>query len=312
MGLGIDAIEAILKEHTYQPIDGDVLLIGRQTIYFTPLNMLELMKAHNISSCLEMDQIELDTNTLNRREGYPVNLIKDFSFFKMLGVKSIKALDHSAYEGAEIIHDLSKPLPKSLHGISDFLIDGSTLDNTFNPMLTLKNMNELVRPGGRILLTGNVYSNDYECYNMMPPLWYQDYFTMNGFVDCKVYILMFMPDEVSNTFTLDLNILYNSTADIYVGNFKSPYIMCTMILAEKGANSTSDVFPIQQHYRPEAQWKIYKNNLDVIMNNPRPHVSRSRSPISFMDIKRGHLFMNQTFEAVDPTTEASRAKLISS
>ena len=309
MGLGIDAIEAVLKEHTFQPVNGDVLLIGRQTIYFSPLQILELMKNFGISSCLEIDQIELDKNTLNRREGYAADLISDFSFFNMLGARSVKALDHSPYEGAEIIHDLSQVLPTYLYGTADFIVDGSTLDNTFNPVLTLQNLVNLLRPGGRILL-GNVYSNDYEPYNMLPPLWYQDYFTMNGFVDCKVYIIMTMPGEVTNNFCMNLDTLYNTTSDVYVGNFKSPYMMATMVFAEKGHKPMREVFPIQQHYRPKEHWDVYRKNLEVIMKHPRPHVCRSRSPLAYMDIKRGHLFMNSSFEAVDPTTEAKRLQLI--
>ena len=39
----------------------------------------------------------------------------------------------------------------------DFVVDGSTLDNTFNPAQTLRNFAELLRPGGR-LLTINAFS----------------------------------------------------------------------------------------------------------------------------------------------------------
>lgn len=305
MGLGRDEIEAILKEHIYQPIQRDILLIGRQTIYFSPREILALMQDFNISSALEMDQIKLDSYTKNRREGHRADLINDVSFFKMLGAKNVMALDHSPYEGANIMCDLSQPLPGYLYDTADFIVDGSTLDNTFNPVLTLQNLCNLLRPGGRILL-GNVYSNDFEPYAILPPLWYQDFFTMNKFLDCKVYIIHTMPIEIVNMFCINLELLYNTTPDCYVGNFRSPYIMSTLVFAEKGKNSTTDVFPIQQHYRPEEQWTEYRKNLEIILNNPRPHIGRSRCPLSFTDVKRGHLFMNNKFEAVDPTLEARR------
>jgi hypothetical protein len=267
------------------------------------------MKEFNIPSRLERDEIMIDTDTVNRREGHPAHLVKDHSFFKMLGAKSIKALDHSDYEGAEIIHDLSKPLPSSLHGISDFIVDG-TLDNTFNPFLTIKNLNELLRPGGRILLH-NMWSNHWEPYMIIPPMWYMDYFTLNQFVDCKVYIMVYMPNKISNTFCMDLDLLMNSTAENYVCSFYSPFERAVLVFAEKGKNSTSDVCPIQQHYRPEAQWKFYRSFLEIIKNNPRPHLCRSQSPIAFLDVRRGHFFMNRNFEAVDPTFEVRRTKLLS-
>src|SRR6185312_10673187 len=98
--------------------------------------------------------------------------------------------------GAEVIHDLTKPLPDHLKGIADFVIDGSTLDNTFNPALTIKNYADLLKPGGRLLTTNNC-SNDHNPYVIIPPLWYLDYFLANGFADCKVYIGVCEPTRVN-------------------------------------------------------------------------------------------------------------------
>jgi hypothetical protein len=66
-------------------------------------------------------------------------------------VENIQALDRSDYEGANVIHDLNLPVTDRLKGIADLIVDGSTLDNTFNPALTLKNYCDMLRPGGRLL-----------------------------------------------------------------------------------------------------------------------------------------------------------------
>ena len=79
--------------------------------------------------------------------------------------------------------------------------------------------------------------------------------------------------------------------------------MGTLVFAEKGKNSTSDQYPIQQHYRSSDQWNIYWENLKEILENPRPHVCRSHFPLSISDVKRGHLYLNDQFEAVDPGIE---------
>jgi hypothetical protein len=309
MGLSIRSIEPILKEHLFQPFQDDVLLIGRQTIYFTKPEILSFMNSFGIQSRIHVDDIQIDKNTLNRMYGSSKEFIEDYSFFKMLGARSVKALDHSDYEGCEVIHDLSKLLPSALHGIADVVIDGSTLDNVFNPALTIKNLNELLRPGGRIILI-NTWSNHNEPYMVIPPLWFMDYFTLNGFIDCKVYIQVYLTKEVTNTFCIDLETLMNTTQEKYVCNFSSTYQMGLFIVAEKGINSTSAIYPIQQHYRSESEWETYLKNLEVIKNNPRPHVCRSNSPLTYLDIKRGHLFMDQNFQAVDPTEEMKRLNQI--
>lgn len=301
MGLGIHAVETILKEHLNQPINQDVLLIGSQSIYFSPDEILKMLGSFNIASRLERDEIEIDKQTLNRRDNQK-QLVRDKSLFQMLGSNTVKALDHSDYEGAEIIHDLTKPLPSSLHNIADFIVDGSTLDNVFNPVIALTNLTRMLRPTGRIILN-NMYSNHHEPYNILPPLWYFDYFALNKFADCKVYIVVHMPNDVSNTFCINVDLIKNWEREKYVCNFTSPYIMGTLVFAEKGQNSTSDQYPIQQHYRSADQWSVYKQNMEEIINNPRPHVCRSHSPLAISDVKRGHLYMNNKFEAVDPGTE---------
>jgi hypothetical protein len=51
----------------------------------------------------------------------------------------IRALDESAYEGPEIVNDLTKPTPVKLDRIADFLLDGGTIDNVFDSGTTLRN-----------------------------------------------------------------------------------------------------------------------------------------------------------------------------
>ena len=36
MGIGPAIVTALIREHLYKPIRGDVQIIGRQTVYFTP------------------------------------------------------------------------------------------------------------------------------------------------------------------------------------------------------------------------------------------------------------------------------------
>jgi hypothetical protein len=303
MGLTFSLVDSLLREHTYRPLAGDVLLIGRQTVYFTPAAILSLLREHGIDAhgVSERD-IEIDRSTLNRYA--PLvdgDLITDRALFQLLGVPRVKALDHSDYEGAEIIHDLTKPVPPELRNIADFIVDGSTLDNVFDPATVIRNFAEMLRPGGR-LLTLNVFSNHYEPYAMLPPLWFLDYFVVNGFADCKVYIVVCTTPP--NVFTIDTEVLLDPARQ--VSAFASPHEMSTLVLAEKGERSTFHVNPSQQHYRSPQDWARYRESLQRMKHNPRPHIARSNGDIAFFDVKAGHLFMNATFTACDPLTEIRR------
>ena len=150
-----------------------------------------MVAAHGIEvSAVRAENLKLNTGTINRRRAPSGrDIISDAALFNLFGVDRIKALDRSDYEGAEIIDDLGTPVPDELKCCADFIVDGSTLDNTFNPALTLKNYCELLRPGGRLCLI-NTLSNHFDPYTIATPSWFFDYFVMNKFDDCRVYIIV--------------------------------------------------------------------------------------------------------------------------
>ncbi len=302
-------VEAIVREHCHKPISGDVVMIGRQTVYFTPEGILDLLRLHGISlSHVSSSDVELDRSTQNRLPGYEgARLITDAALFRLLGVPSVLALDHSDYEGAEIIHDLTKPLPNELKARADFIVDGSTLDNVFNPALALKSLAELLRPGGRLLST-NVYSNHGAPYTILTPLWYLDYFVMNGFVDCKIYVLVFNKSDMGSPDVFCFNLEQLRADGPLVSTFSSPHTMAVIAFAEKGPRSTTDIFPAQQQYRSSSDGATFRRNLATIMQSRRPHLVRSAGPISFFDVSGGHLFVADDFTERDPMTEIIRGR----
>lgn len=307
MGLGATVVDAIVREHSYRPIHGDVLTIGRQTVYLSVQQYVDILREHGIDPTKErLEKVTVDRETVCRRAGPAVGkeLISDRSLFYLLGVDRVRALDHSDYEGAEVLHDLNKPLPKQLESVADFIVDGSTIDNVFDTASALRNMAKLLRPGGRLLLV-NALSNHNEPYTVPSALWYIDYFVMNGFADCKVYIVLHYRTG-TNVFCVNLACLLDP--QLRVWNFASPYEMACVVFAEKGLNSTTDACPSQGHYRPEADWRIYRERLAAIGSNPRPHILRSSQDISFFEVKGGHLYVAQDFLVRDPSTEQRRVQ----
>jgi SAM-dependent methyltransferase len=295
MGLGLHAVEAIVREHAFKPVHGDVLLIGRQTVYYSPDEIVHLLSNFGVdTSGIDLDTIELDQNTVDWKVGFEgKKLITDRALFRLLGARNIQAIDHSAYENAEVIHDLRYPLPAHLHGIADFLVDGSTLDNVFTPSTTLQNYSRLLKPGGRLVAI-NAFSPYDTAYAIMPPLWYLDYFVMNKFTDARIYVLVY-GDNKDNVFYVDLDFLRQ--AERGMGRFISPFHMVTVVFAEKGTDSTSDRMPNQQDYRSEEDWEIYRRHLATMLESQRPHLARSHASQFLMEVASGHRFINNQFIA---------------
>jgi hypothetical protein len=308
MGIGPHLAQALIRESMYRPLTGDVVLIGRQIVQFTPQAILTEIARHGIDvATIRAADLETGGPVTNNNPAFKnQKLITDAELFRLLGVPKIVALDQSDYEGAEIIHDLTTPVPAHLKECADFILDGSTLDNVFDPAMVISNFADMLRPGGR-LITANVFSNHHEPYAMLPPLWFHDYFTVNAFADCKVYILVYGDDAErdADVFLIDIDALLDPNRR--VGAFVTPRKMATIVLAEKGNHSTSHLRPVQQHYRSASQWQAYRENLARMKPSMRHHLIATPRQIGFDDVKTGHLFMAEDFTARDPTTEIQKS-----
>src|SRR3546814_10809041 len=74
-----------------------------------------------------------------------------YRLIECLGGKPSHFLDNSAYEGAQVIHDLNEPLPPDLAQSYDTVIDIGLLEHVFNIGTGMKCVAEMVAPGGRFL-----------------------------------------------------------------------------------------------------------------------------------------------------------------
>lgn len=272
MGLSGQAVDAIGREHAYRPIAGDVLFIGRQATYLTPSGLAAQLRGHG--HVVDTSAIEIDRTTSNRIPGYG-EIVTDRSIFRALGIGSVKALDVSPYEGAEIIHNLCEPIPGSLRETADFIVDGSTLDNVFDPAMALRNLAAMLKPGGRVLMI-NAWSPRDGSYALCSPAWYFDFFVTNGFADCKTYVCV-SAGRRANAYWLDPAFMRTAEARIRV-----PLLACwwripaVLVLAEKAREPSSPfVSPTQAHYRSEREWGRYLDNLGAIERSTRPHLARS-------------------------------------
>jgi SAM-dependent methyltransferase len=296
MGLNRHHIEMLAREHLYRPLRGDVLTIGRQSVYLSPDELIETLRGIGVDvTGIDLATVELDRSTLNRSVPRD-DLVSDRAIFASLGETRVRAVDVNGYEGAEIVHDLNVPVPASLHAIADVIVDGSTLDNTFDVAAALRNYSEMLRPGGR-LFTANIFSAHHSSYTLTPPLTLLDYFVVNGFADCQAYVVVRDREGGRrNVFLIDLDFYRERRQDM--GCFGSLYPMAAFVFAEKGEASTVHKTPIQHYYRSDADWESFCRNLDVMRSSRRPLLMRSTDPLFVEDVKDGHLYVDDQFRAV--------------
>lgn len=285
MGISFVHAELILREHKFRPLPKTVHLIGRQTVQLGHEQYLQMLNSHGISPASA--PIELDRTTslaIATRKDF----ITDSTFFGLLGVERIRAVDHSDFEGADIILDLNRPLPAEMVGAAEFVFGGSVLDNIFDPATYIRNIARLLAPGGR-LFDQNIASFEFHPYLIASPAWYFDYFVSNGFEDCKVYFLQ--GGFVQHLYGLDVDPEDPIISDLGNADNGSPFGV--LIIAEKGAASAWERIPSQDQYRDKVEWAAFRDSLRRIKRSNRPYELFSRpSPI---DLARSPLRWSKSF-----------------
>jgi hypothetical protein len=144
MGFGQLEVEFLLHEHRYQPFVGQALSIGKQAVAMKPESMIDLLKAYKIEP--KTTSFKLDKKNWHNAPGS--GWITDESFFASFAECKLFSADISDYEGADFIFDICSEVPPELIGRFDFLMDGGSLDNVWDPPQMLRNMTKMLKPGG--------------------------------------------------------------------------------------------------------------------------------------------------------------------
>jgi hypothetical protein len=268
LGIAPYVAEAIVREHKHRPLHGDVILLGRQTMMFTPghaRDMIRAVGATEVALPAGEDIIDRATDLARGKDW-----IRDDAFFRMLGARRVRAIDHTQYEGADIVHDLNKPIPSDLEAIADFIIDGSTLDNVFSASTCIQSVTRMLRPGGRLIAV-NVASPHLGPYSLITPYWLLDYFAANDFADSRIYMTLHGRRGELNVFAVD-------AADEAGPQFVAPRQIGIVAFAEKGAHTTWDRDPVQRIYCDEAMMARYRASAERFASSGRPDLLLSFRP----------------------------------
>jgi SAM-dependent methyltransferase len=258
----------MLQEHRHKPITGSGLLIGRQTMPFSVTEAVKMISAEGVplrfepKSAADFSRLTVDQTRVGKGKNY----INDVGFFSLFCDTSFVALDVTAYEGAEIVHDMHTPIPESLSNSFDFIWNGSCLDNMFDPGTAMRNTAKMLRPGGRVAMM-EIGTPHHNAYTMYSPAFFFDFFAINRFADCKVYVCFFDPEQVHfGPFYVFEWTFFDAT----LWQFPIPKNMAAinLVIAEKGPESTSDQIPVQGQYRPSHD--IYREAFQRFSTSIRP------------------------------------------
>ena len=291
MGLGLQAVDAIGREHAYCPIKGDVLFIGRQATYFTPAGLAAQLRSYG--HVVDPSAIEIDRTTVHRLPGYG-EIVTDRSIFHALGIDSVKALDTSPYEGAEIVHDLNRPLPDNLKATADFIVDGSTLDNVFDPAMTLRNYAQLLRPGGRLL--ASTHSTPATVRLRFARRIGSS--TISSKTDFPIAKFMSAPDLPAPTTAIGS--IRNTWPAKGRVNWCFPPCggaITPWSLPKRVPHPLRNASPTQHPYRSAEEWTRYVARLSAINRSPRPHLARSVGMLLPRLARRGFKLDGQDIQA---------------
>ena len=187
MGLVLPVLRLIVREHKRQRFDGPVLTLGRQGIYGTFDQVQKLLASEGIEP-RTVDKSQVYTNLPSWRTGDYSHFTSDKAVFEALGGFEVVSLDVSDYEGADYKVDLNAEVPAELKGKFGLILDLGTLEHVFDVRQALRNINLMLKPGGRVIHSSpgtNWLGHGF--YQFSPTLFY-DYYGTNKFTSFQCLV----------------------------------------------------------------------------------------------------------------------------
>lgn len=177
MGIDLNAAQLLIKAHKGGLSFGRMATLGRQGLHANRPALISVLRASGYDVSKDRIRKLLDPTTEYSEE-----------FFSVLGVQEIVAIDASGYEGAQIVHDMNRPIPDGLISCFDIVLDGGTLEHVFDFPTALRNATMMVRPNGQFISicpANNLCGHGF--YQFSPELFYRFLCPRNGYsIECCI------------------------------------------------------------------------------------------------------------------------------
>ena len=174
MGLVINSIRFLIEARQRGVQFGETLTLGRQHLTVSPQRLCALLREYRMPAPPE-GEARFQAALEQARWRFEV-------FARALGAAKVSAMDVSAYEQAEVVHNLNEPVGPELHGRFDLVIDGGTLEHVFNVPVAIGNCLKMAKPGGHVVIITNMNNLvGHGFYQFSPELFFRIFSPDNGF-----------------------------------------------------------------------------------------------------------------------------------
>lgn len=171
MGVDLNCAQLLLRAKKNGASFERMATLGRQGLHANRPALISILRNAGYELSADTERKLLDPATVYAEE-----------FFRLLGAKQITAIDASDYEGAQVVHDMNRPIPDSLAASFDLVLDGGTLEHVFNFPTGIQNAMQMVAPDGLFIsfTVANNYSG-HGFYQFSPELYYRLLCKENGY-----------------------------------------------------------------------------------------------------------------------------------
>lgn len=239
MGIAKGAIAFLFELKKTTKLKGVICQLGKQTTYVTDEEFCNLGKTFGFT---------IDQSTFTHQDkALKKGMISDVDLFTGLGFDEVRSIDYSDFEDADYVLDLNNPVPESLHNKFDAIYDGGTLEHVFNFPQSLKNIHNMLKPGGIIMHASPSHNHVDHGFYMFSPTIYYDYYTANSYNVVRANIFEYEAAHDKCTW-----LVYK-----YVPGMLDPIshggwgkkLLGIWFVAQKTTHATCDVIPQQSFYK---------------------------------------------------------------
>jgi len=152
----------------------------------------------DFSSCITLGSQEpsfseaglAEASQLSRNEKLPIPELKTSrDLFSFLGAETFHAMDFSDYEGADVLHDLNRPIGEQLEEKYSVVYDGGSLEHIFNIAEALRSSMRMVKLDGHLIMqnpSNNWFGHGF--YQLSPEFYFRALAEENGFQIVRIVI----------------------------------------------------------------------------------------------------------------------------
>jgi SAM-dependent methyltransferase len=219
-----------LEEAWERPFSGAVATLGKQTILIDGRELKSLFAQYSVTMA---------------REPASKKDIDDRDVMLALGFSEARSLDYSDYEGATDVVDLNTEMPAAHKERYDLVLDSGTIEHVFHVPNVLKNIFDMLKPGGRVIFLAPSSNHMDHGFYMFSPTFFYDYYAANGFAIEKACVVRYDVDLSQLWHVYDY--VPGTWLDLSMGGLDDhPYAI--FFVATKAPGARWDVIPQQGYY----------------------------------------------------------------